>query len=57
MQLIVNTVDISTGAIKMILHKDLLMKKVCAQWVPQMLDWEMNDSRCQISSENLKLMQ
>jgi len=37
-QLIADAVDISTGSVKTILHKHLLMRKVCARWVPQMLD-------------------
>jgi len=34
-QQIADTVGINTGSIKMILHKHLLMTKVCARWVPQ----------------------
>jgi len=33
------------------------MRKVCARWVPRMLDQKMKDCRCELSSENLKLMQ
>jgi len=33
------------------------MRKVCACWVPRMLDQKMKDCRCELSSENLKLMQ
>ena len=42
-QLIADTVDISTGSIKTILREHLLMTKVCARWVPQMLDQQMKD--------------
>jgi len=33
------------------------MRKVCAHWVLRMLDQKMKDCRCELSSENLKLMQ
>ena len=33
------------------------MRKVCARWVPRMLDQKMKDCRCELSSENLKLTQ
>ena len=56
-QLIADTVDISTGSIKTILCEHLLMTKVCARWVPRMLDQKMKDCQCEASSENLKLMQ
>jgi len=56
-QLIADTVGISTGSIKTILREHLLMTKVCACWVPRMLDQKMKDCRCEASSENLKLMQ
>ena len=57
MQLIADTVGISIGSIKTILHEHLLTTKVCACWVPRMLDQKMKDCRCEASSENLKLMQ
>ena len=56
-QLIADTVCISFGSIKTILREHLLMTKVCARWVPRMLDQKMKDCRCEASSENLKLMQ
>jgi len=56
-QLIADTVGISTGSIKTILREHLLMTKVCACWVPRMLDQKMKDCRREASSENLKLMQ
>jgi len=55
-QLIADTVGISTGSVKTILHEHLLMRKVCARWVPRMLDQKMKDCRCELSSEKLKLM-
>ena len=46
------------GSVKTILREHLLMRKVCARWVPRMLDQKMKDCRCELlSSENLKLMQ
>ena len=54
---IADTVGISTGSVKTILHEHLLMTKVCARWVPRMLDQKMKGCRCEISNENLKLMQ
>ena len=56
-QLIADTVGISTGSIKTILREHLLMTKVFARWVPRMPDQKMKDCRCEASSENLKLMQ
>jgi len=56
-QLIADAVGISTGSVKTILHKHLLMRKVCAGLVPQMLDQKMKDCRCELSSKNLKVMQ
>jgi len=56
-QLIADTDGISTGSVKTILREQLLMRKVCAHWVPRMLDQKMNDCQCELSSENLKLMQ
>jgi len=55
--LIADSVGISTGSVKTILHEHLLMTKVCARWVPQMLDQKMKECRRETSSENLKLMQ
>jgi len=55
-QLIADTVGISTGSIKTILREHLLMTKVCARWVPRMLDQKMKDCQCEASSENVKLM-
>jgi len=52
-QLIADTVGISTGSIKTILREHLLMTKVCARWVPRMLDQKMKDCRCEASSKNL----
>jgi len=57
MQLIADAVGISTGSVKTILREHLLMRKVCARWVPRILDQKMKDCRCELSSENLKLMQ
>ena len=57
MQLTADAVGISTGSVKTILREHLLMRKVCARWVPRMLDQKMKDYRCELSSENLKLMQ
>jgi len=37
-QLIADTVGISTGYVKTILREHLLMRKVCARWVSRMLD-------------------
>jgi hypothetical protein len=54
---IADTVGISTGSVKTILHEHLLMTKVCARWVPRMLDQKMKGCRCEISNENLELMQ
>ena len=54
--LIVDTVGISTGQVKMILH-EFIMTKVCAPWVPRMLDQKMKHFLCKISTENLKFMQ
>jgi len=56
-QLTADAVGISTGSVKTILREHLLMRKVCARWVPRMLDQKMKDYRCELSSENLKLMQ
>ena len=42
-QLIADAVGISTGSVKTILCKHLLMRKVCARWVPRMLDQKMKD--------------
>jgi len=53
----VNAVGISTGSVKTILREHLLMRKVCARWVPRMLYQKMKDCRCELSSENLKLIQ
>jgi len=55
-QLIADAVSISTGSVKTILREHLLMRKVCARWVPQMLDQKMKDCQCELSSENLKLI-
>jgi len=33
------------------------MRKVCARWVPRMLDQKITNCRCELSSENVKLMQ
>jgi histone-lysine N-methyltransferase SETMAR len=54
---IAESVCISTGSVKTILREHLLMTKVCARWVPRMLDQKMKDCRCETSNENLKLMQ
>lgn len=54
---IADTVGISTGSVKTILRDRLLMTKVCARWVPRMLDQKMKVCRYDISRENLKLMQ
>jgi len=56
-QLIADADGISTGSVKTILREHLLMRKVCAHRVPRMLDQKMNDCQCELSSENLKLMQ
>jgi len=56
-QLIADSVGISTGSVKTIFREHLLMRKVCAHWVPRMLNQKMKDCRCELSSENLKLMQ
>ena len=56
-QLIADAVGISTGSVKTILLEHLLTRKVCARWVPRMLDQKLKDCRCKLSSENLKLMQ
>jgi len=56
-QLIANAVGISTGYVKTVLREHLLMRKVCARWVSRMLDQKMKDYRCELSSENLNLMQ
>ena len=37
-QLIADVVGISTGSVKTILREHLLMRKVCARWVPRMFD-------------------
>jgi len=42
-QLIADAVGISTGSVKTILREHLLMRKVCARWVPRMLDPKMKD--------------
>jgi len=42
-QQIADTVGISTGSVKTILREHLLMRKVCARWVPRMLDPKMKD--------------
>ena len=42
-QLIADAVGISTGSVKTILREHLLMRKVCACWVPRMLDQKMKD--------------
>ena len=47
-QLIADTVGISTGSVTC---KHLLMIKVCAQWVPRMLDRKMKNCRCEASSK------
>ena len=44
-QQIADSVDTSTGSVKTVLHKHLLMTKVCARWVPRMLDQKMKDCR------------
>jgi len=56
-QLIADAMGIRTGSVKTILREHLLMRKVCARWVQRMLDQKMKDCRCELSSENLKLMQ
>jgi len=56
-QLIADAVGISVGYVKTILREHLLMRKVCARWGPRMLDQTIKDCRCELSSENLKLMQ
>ena len=56
-QLIADAVGMTTGSVKTILHEHLLMRKVCACWVQRMLDQKMKDCRCELSSENLKLVQ
>ena len=48
MQLIADAVGISTGSVKTILCEHLLMRKVRAHWVPQMLDQKMKDCRCEL---------
>jgi len=48
---------ISTGSVKTILCEHLLMRKVCERWVLRMLDQKMKDCQCELSCENLKLMQ
>jgi len=50
-QLIADAVGISTGSVKTILCEHVLMRKVCARWVLQMLDQKMKDCRCELSSE------
>jgi len=40
-QLIADSVGISTGSVKTILREQLLMWKVCACWVPRMLEQKM----------------
>src|SRR4051812_21313454 len=57
MQQIADAVGISTGSVKTMLHEHLFMTKVCARWVPRMLDQKMMGCRCEVSKENLKLMQ
>jgi len=42
-QLIADAVGISTGSLMTILCEHLLMRKVCARWVPRMLDQKMKD--------------
>jgi len=44
-QLIADAVGISTGSVKTILREHLLMRKVCARWMPRMLDrkWRIVD--------------
>ena len=56
-QLIADTVGISTGSIKTILHEHLLMTKASTRWIPGMPDQKVKDCPCEASSENLKLMQ
>jgi histone-lysine N-methyltransferase SETMAR len=47
---------ISVGSVEIILHKHLGMSKVCARWVPRMLDPEMKMRRVQAAEENLEVM-
>ena len=54
---IADTVGISTGSVKTILHEHFTMTKVCARWVPRMLDQKMKGCRCETSNENLELIQ
>ena len=51
---IADTVGITTGSVKTILHEDFFMTKVCARWVPRMLDQKMKDCLCKTSNENLR---
>jgi len=45
-QLIADAVGISTGSVKTNLREHLLMRKVCARWVPRMRDQKTKDCRC-----------
>ena len=53
---IVNILGISYGSVETILHKHLVMSKVCARWVPKMLTPEMKQNRIRCAEENLQQM-
>ena len=48
---------VGIGSVKTIFDEHLFMTKVCARWVPGMLQQKMKDCRCETSNESLKLMQ
>jgi len=50
------SVGISTGSIKTISSKHLLMTKFCAWWDPWMLDQKIKDCQYEALGKNLKLM-
>ena len=46
---VVHLPPLKTTPYKTILREHLLMRKVCARWVPRMLDQKMKDCRCELN--------
>ena len=50
---IAETVGISEEKVRHILHEELGMRKLCARWVPHLLNADHKQTRCRLSQQCL----
>lgn len=54
---IAETVGISEERVRHILHEELGMRKLCARWVPHLLNADHKQTRCRLSQQCLQLFE